>query len=625
MVNIPPSNQYVFFLIQLLLALIIIPSYFHTIRMLISTPLLYIGLILGLLSSILDKKLQSPKLLSIENILLGVLPILFIGTLEIMDYWESGLIRIWSNVLLVALILTTGSFETGMRGSSNPILQRTGRISHLFIPPFLATVIVGFVTPSLISNLTFKISVSTAALLIVLLQWRSGNLRRLTAIEEAASEYEKLSTKQASLEKTLENLQNAAGVIGDEEMRDQIEEVIDIVRRSHNKSVEKISDMEFEEANNYLVQAEKEVEKIESLFENQIHLSLADELIARLDQAEAQISDIKSELEDDGREPNVVEDLQKRVEKSREEVRNRDIDQIDIYSEELPLIIQDINNIVSEIREIRVALRFKKNVASAVDRMKDDIEEEYETLIIADELEMEISHVEEIKDDLLSQLAEFSDEPIVSRERLVGKYREIQSLYADYTGEVEAILSDMERDWNRSELVEDTAYAYIPKTCETYRPTRGAVISENEDIEFDIKGTLLESPGDETLKTNEMANGDIAIGSFDVAGKNGGIGRIYINCNHKNGTQDFQVRIVPEISEIAQDSITYVPVLAGISVIMLWIFDMNLSAAGAVALAIGGVAGLFVFFIQYLRLRMGFSNSLLNLFQRIISYWKFSN
>lgn len=137
-IQLPIIESVLSLIIQVFLISLLIPSYFFALTRVSDAPFVFVALfmlIFDRIFSIDDDEARMRRLLAIENISIPIFSLLIVVNVAYFGLWGSEFVQIWSNILLVTIILGVATLQSGMRGSPNPVFKQSRKYNSLFLTP----------------------------------------------------------------------------------------------------------------------------------------------------------------------------------------------------------------------------------------------------------------------------------------------------------------------------------------------------------------------------------------------------------------------------------------------------------------------------------------------------------
>lgn len=519
--------------------------------------------------------------------------------------WEG--LMLWQSPIMTGVVFAVSAFHYYLFGNSSvPYIRFTSNLSIVLLLPALILIGIFSIGAGMIADEIYKWGVVTAGGLIIL----EGILSIPLSVGGDVKRYQGLVERRNSVKESFEDLEDITIVINNSKVRGEIEDALEIVSDRYRQSGEALKNNDLEPADILLLQAEKEIEEIENIFQNRVSLSLRDELEARIDQAKRDIDDLKDEFEAADVEGSEFDYLREDINDLQNELDSADLSSIDITSSELTNLIEEFDEVFNDIQDIRTSLRFYRNANSTLDELKIDVKNNWEQYQIAKHLGLSDDNIEEMKDEIDEKLHKFENESIESPTALVVNFHLLQQKVAKFDSNISSLSIRIKNEWTTDTVVSDQIQVFVPKTCKTSVPTRAAVVCRDWDgidpINFVVEGTNIEVPS-ERKRTLDPQSEAPYINHFDIAGKKGWKGTLSFKFNNQNIVKEYNMPIISTIREIGQRSFWFSTPIAGLSILLLWSAIYPLQKAGPIGIAVGSVFGIVLFIIDYTRQRQSYT------------------
>lgn len=549
---------------------------------------------------------------SVSNVVFSSGVLLFI---YLFDIWASPFLRLWSNPLLITWVFITATIQMTFIEGPHPVLRTSAKSTFILIWPTTVLITIGSLSPSLIEMNTFRWGVTTSAIFTIIAgTWTSVGLpSRIRRIES-------LRQRLESLEDDFENIGKFRNIVGSNLAQERIDAAIATINSSYERARDELSRGNLDEAEAQIIQIEQNINEIKNIFQNEVRLSLSDELETRLSQLQNEADDLIDEAETSEIELQHLAHLKEEIDEIRLTVDELDFEES--ATEDLVDLIEQFDALFGEINDIRSALRFRRNIDSTLDKFYREVNKKNRTVEIANHLGINVENQIESLDDLRMMLQEFQSVSVESSDELVRNFQSIQAAMTNFRNDVERISSRIEEGWQQKTIESGQITLYVPRYCYTYTTIRGAIVIQFDSgrnyISPSIEGTLIELPKNKKIEV--APDDEFGIEHFTIAGKQGRTGTLTFRFEElESKPLSFRVRIIPSLSELFEESLKFATPIGAFVAAATWLLsDFSFQKIGAIVFVVGGLSVILIFPINYIRRRQEPLSSFRKIIRRLM-------
>lgn len=591
-------------IVDILLFLLILISYYFILKTVFDTPFVVMGVITGIIAR--GRGFPVAAFTRIEAAGIAILSIAFLVSAFAFNYWPSEWLRIWTNPILLGILLLMSVIMARFVTSSNPTFRNVSAFAAFAVWPVFLLILVGATNPGVIKQSTFQWAVTIAGVLVILAAiWSfSSQPRDLELFEE-------INARHSSLTASLQQLHQVADLIGDTENWKTIREAMDRVNRWAALTYTALQNGKYQEAETLLMQAETETAQVEGPFYDRIRLSLKDELKTRLTQAISEISELEKEFQAAGLDPANLSQLSTKIHDLEDNLDTLALDEENLTAADLLDKLRPFERTLREIVETRTSLRFRQNLGSSIDLIHQELAETLPTVQICRGLGLKVSELTERENRIASALQAFQSVHIHTSGDLVDLYNDLQKTLAEFRGSVRAVKARIDQNWSQ-EVLHEGIFFYRPKQVSTSELSLGLVVIQSSrpistPVKVEISGISLELPTVPSIEIRPDTNiNSFGMKSFKFRGKSGGQASLTLKATLPNQeiTREFDFLVHSSRKELIQDAFVMATPTTAVVMGVLWISGTNLGDAASLGAAVGSAVGLLFLTINMLSPRL---------------------
>ena len=581
-------------------------AYGFVIRSILDLPFHIIGMLLGQLIGkfkIVDKAnfaKITQRLATIEIVTSIVFLCAFLVSIGAFQVWLSWF-EFWRSPMTLALFSYAATFGSSSRQGRVPLLRRAA-LGWLVAATFVVlAVCVSVLFPAYFDYATARwASICAASLLIVASLWG------LWKTPKQVYSFISLDRRHDELGTQLSRLQHIANVLPDSVTSTVIQDIVRSVDTSYKTAQRALQGNKMTEAEEAIFRAEVEVEGVNRAIADRARLSLKDELKAKLNQSRIDCDELRKEFEAAGLQGADVDSLVARLAELL-----RKIDEITFDAESMTVNIEPFEKFFTDIISTRTALRFRRNVGTSLDNLRDELRDTESQLLIAKALNLDVRVADSARSELAVLIEEFRERSVSSAEDLVGKYRALREAASRHRAAVKGLDVEAARQYVIENVDNFDATVFVPRSVTAANAVAGAVVLRRgphqiKALDCELDGVLIEFEQARSFVIALKEANSVSISSFHILGKRGGRGHLKViigRTREERTALTFNILIPASAFETGRDAVVFVTPCGSVFGLLFWYLWNNVATAGPLGTGIGGVIGLLLFLLQRIRLR----------------------
>lgn len=286
-----------------------------------------------------------------------------------------------------------------------------------------------------------------------------------------------------------------------------------------------------------------------------------------------------------------------------------DLESLEFSPQAIATQIEPFENILASILDIKAGLRLRRNVGSQIDLILQEVKTSSRDSDIASSLGLDVNAAKKSENEINTLLNDIQSKELGSVDELIDLYKGLQNSLLRFRESVGILKANIHRNWLYQETGDSRLIIIVPKVCSTDNTINGLLVLQKvrdavDEISITIDGVLLEFGTDRKIHLTIKDGSDIGTSFFSFVGKRPGRGKVILRSENVQELQngfDFPVKIIPRISEIAQESLMFSIPVGGIALLIFWGLGKSPKDYASITAAVGGVFGLLLFLIRYFK------------------------
>lgn len=602
--------DFIGYVLDVLLFLLLVLAYVPVIRAIPSLPALLLGLAGAILDRVLRKEIFAKLLVDSAKVmsLVGMLFFAALGvSLVTTDIWTTQLYSkfysFWRSPIILTLLLLVSLHEVSHFKGYNPILRPASFFALLSVWPVVIIVLVGQFWPTSLTPTSAKWAGFTACCVMFLLVALKG-----TTIGRDIKTFEALNRRHDRLNEDIQKLKQKSSILLGMADQDNVQDALHSAEDSYKSAMSDLRQGRYGRVEQALLKGEAEIDGLNRLLEDRIHLSLKDELVARLNQALINCNSMKSEFKSSGLPVSDVNKIESRIVEKKEQLTL-----INFEGNLLAKQIEPYEDIFADIVAIRTALRLRSNFEASLDKMRNELDDSEWKMSLAKHLGKSTNVVENARENLSKLLTDFGDDDVESSEKLIEEYSRLRQAAAENSALINSMMSEIDSSWKMFQVADLGLIGFIPRSVSTKQADTGAIVRLNDEsgdideLKCELDGVLLELQSERQLLIPKSHTSPFTVTTFSFAGKRGGLGKLDLRFleekTNYNTSQTLTVFIKTPAIDSARDAFIFAAPSGGVLAWLLWQLSVNPTIATTFGAGFGGVVGLVVFLIQRMKQR----------------------